>query len=178
MNYNKTTWNNGDIITSEKLNNLENGVAAASGGGIIDLGTYLVKDMQVLTFENILGTHSKFLGTELNSFIPYKLWTITLDCSDVIDYDFYNEDNPAPSNVSNLVFFSNSGIMGPIIRVMANIKNVTHESFCYPSIQYTLRPLRSYFNISDVYLVSDIVPIIANINNKWYLLVSMLQQAG
>ena len=36
MAYNKTTWKNGDTITAEKLNNLEEGVAGASstGGGV------------------------------------------------------------------------------------------------------------------------------------------------
>lgn len=32
MSYEKTTWQNGDVITAEKLNNLENGVEAAEGG--------------------------------------------------------------------------------------------------------------------------------------------------
>lgn len=31
MSYNKTTWTAGDTITAEKLNNIENGVAEASG---------------------------------------------------------------------------------------------------------------------------------------------------
>lgn len=30
MNYEKTTWQNGDIITAEKLNNIENGIANIS----------------------------------------------------------------------------------------------------------------------------------------------------
>ena len=33
MSYEKTVWTAGDIITAEKLNNIENGVEAASGGG-------------------------------------------------------------------------------------------------------------------------------------------------
>ena len=32
MAYTPTTWNNGDIITAEKLNKIENGVAQAGGG--------------------------------------------------------------------------------------------------------------------------------------------------
>lgn len=32
MSYNKTTWSDGDVITAEKLNNLENGVEEASSG--------------------------------------------------------------------------------------------------------------------------------------------------
>lgn len=30
MNYEKTTWQNGDIITAEKLNNIENGLTSAN----------------------------------------------------------------------------------------------------------------------------------------------------
>lgn len=30
MAYTKTTWNTGDVITADKLNNLESGVAAAN----------------------------------------------------------------------------------------------------------------------------------------------------
>ena len=32
MSYEKTTWETGDIITAEKLNNIENGVESAQGG--------------------------------------------------------------------------------------------------------------------------------------------------
>ena len=33
MSYTKTTWNSGDVITADKLNNIESGVEAASGSG-------------------------------------------------------------------------------------------------------------------------------------------------
>ena len=39
MSYEKTTWENGDIITAEKLNNLETGVAN-SDGVIFEFETY------------------------------------------------------------------------------------------------------------------------------------------
>lgn len=32
MNYNKTTWDTGDIVTAEKLNNIEDGIASAGDG--------------------------------------------------------------------------------------------------------------------------------------------------
>lgn len=34
MTYTPTEWQTGDIVTAEKLNNLENGVLSASGGGV------------------------------------------------------------------------------------------------------------------------------------------------
>ena len=33
MSYTKTNWNSGDIITAQKLNNIENGIEDASTGG-------------------------------------------------------------------------------------------------------------------------------------------------
>lgn len=48
MAYEKTTWNCGDTITAEKLNNLENGVEEAleccSGGGLICTATVTVNE--------------------------------------------------------------------------------------------------------------------------------------
>ena len=35
MSYTKTTWSDGDVITAEKLNNIENGVESASSGSIL-----------------------------------------------------------------------------------------------------------------------------------------------
>ena len=42
MPYTKTTWQDGDIITTEKLNKIENGIEQASSGGgrIIDLNEF------------------------------------------------------------------------------------------------------------------------------------------
>ena len=35
MSYSPTNWKNGDIVTAEKLNNLENGVQEALAGGVL-----------------------------------------------------------------------------------------------------------------------------------------------
>ena len=37
MAYTPTEWQSGDIVTSEKLNKIENGIAGAGGGGLPDL---------------------------------------------------------------------------------------------------------------------------------------------
>ena len=42
MSYTPTEWKSGDVITSEKLNNLEQGVASASGGGGTGGGALIV----------------------------------------------------------------------------------------------------------------------------------------
>ena len=39
MSYNKTTWTNGDIITAEKLNNIEDGIASGGSGGVLVVST-------------------------------------------------------------------------------------------------------------------------------------------
>ena len=35
MAYEKTTWATGDVVTAEKLNNIENGIAVADSGGSV-----------------------------------------------------------------------------------------------------------------------------------------------
>lgn len=39
MSYEKNTWAEGDVVTSEKLNHIEDGVANAGGGGSSDFST-------------------------------------------------------------------------------------------------------------------------------------------
>ena len=55
MSYNPTNWTSGDIITSTKLNKIEQGIAdaAESGGGVLRVntsvdGNYLVADKTAL----------------------------------------------------------------------------------------------------------------------------------
>lgn len=37
MSYDKNTWQTGDVITANKLNHIEDGIAGAGGGGILIL---------------------------------------------------------------------------------------------------------------------------------------------
>lgn len=39
MSYNKTTWADGDVITAEKLNNIEDGIASGGSGGVLVVST-------------------------------------------------------------------------------------------------------------------------------------------
>lgn len=39
MSYNKTTWTNGDVITAEKLNHMEDGIASGGSGGVLVVST-------------------------------------------------------------------------------------------------------------------------------------------
>lgn len=52
MSYEKTVWANGDIITAAKLNNMENGIEAASeaasAGGIMDLHITIEEDVYTI----------------------------------------------------------------------------------------------------------------------------------
>lgn len=40
MSYEKQTWVNGDVITDDKLNHMEDGIANAGGGGLLITATY------------------------------------------------------------------------------------------------------------------------------------------
>lgn len=37
MSYDKNTWQTGDVITANKLNHMEDGIAGAGGGGVLAL---------------------------------------------------------------------------------------------------------------------------------------------
>ncbi len=47
MSYTPTEWNTGDTITAEKLNNMEQGIASAGGGGAFLVGI----DIQTQTLD-------------------------------------------------------------------------------------------------------------------------------
>lgn len=61
MAYTKTTWNTGDTITAEKLNNLESGVAAANGEATTS-APGLVKQMANIAQLSAEPTQSDFNG--------------------------------------------------------------------------------------------------------------------
>lgn len=66
MAYEPTIWKKGDVVTSEKLNNLEDGVAAANkfSVGVIDIGIVVdgeTGDSTIIideTYEELLAAYS------------------------------------------------------------------------------------------------------------------------
>ena len=88
MSYTPTEWKSGDVITSEKLNNLEQGVADASGGG----GGALVIDLEVTgsamtlnkTWQEIFntisgGTFAFVRNVDTDDIMLYNLEEIYID---------------------------------------------------------------------------------------------------
>lgn len=63
MTYTKTTWANGDVITAQKLNNLENGVEAANNFGGAFYVTFTETDDNGTIICNKTGTE---INTALN----------------------------------------------------------------------------------------------------------------
>ena len=64
MSYTKTTWSNGDVITGEKLNNIESGVESANSGSIL-----IVHDV-----ENTLDKTWQEIYDVVNNKIPVYIW--------------------------------------------------------------------------------------------------------
>lgn len=52
MSYTPTTWANGDTITAEKMNNIEQGIVNASSGGssVVNVGVTVTSGNQEVTF--------------------------------------------------------------------------------------------------------------------------------
>ena len=73
MSYNKTNWKSGDVVTSEKLNKMENGIADASGGFISATITSVTEEAQFLniTPNDIFDEHNTIKA------ICVFIWLIT-----------------------------------------------------------------------------------------------------
>ena len=71
MSYEKTTWETGDIVTAEKLNNLENGVASANGGS----GVFVVNVTETYDeeMETTILTHDADINDIMNAWYDGKL---------------------------------------------------------------------------------------------------------
>lgn len=90
MSYEKNTWSNGDIITAEKLNNIENGVAEAQPQfEIIKVKTW--GDYKPShSYEELLRIANDGIPFIIsNGYITYACSNISLD-DDVVDINGYN----------------------------------------------------------------------------------------
>lgn len=79
MAYTPTEWQSGDIVTSAKLNKIEQGIADASGGGGVLIATLRADiDMQSgsLTFGNCSKTGAELKTAVSNGVIPFINFTM------------------------------------------------------------------------------------------------------
>ena len=83
MSYEKTTWQNGDVITAEKLNNLENGVENA-GNSIQRVAHLKLYNKYSVTFSKDVMTSS----SQWDYFDADSEVSEPIDMSTLSDYDF------------------------------------------------------------------------------------------
>lgn len=87
MAYNKTTWASGDTITAEKLNNIENGIEASSGGS----GSLVV----TFTYDNIAYSADKTfteITTAINEGLTVKAkYTDEYEINHIMEMTHYSE---------------------------------------------------------------------------------------
>lgn len=73
MGYEPTSWKKGDVITAEKLNKLEDGVAS-SGGGAASGGLFIIKtinyDDDEGTFDKIDKTFDEIMDAVNSGMLP------------------------------------------------------------------------------------------------------------
>lgn len=69
MSYVKNNWNEGDVITAEKLNNIENGISEISSSGELTTGN--LQDGDILIFQTVDGKIKKMRYTEVEVGIQY-----------------------------------------------------------------------------------------------------------
>ena len=77
MSYNKTTWSNGDVITAQKMNNIENGIGN-NGFRVIEFGGNGTQYETGLTASDFINavinmTHTGYL-TVLKAYDTQERW--------------------------------------------------------------------------------------------------------
>ena len=70
MGYTPHTWDTGDVITAERLNKMENGIAAGGGGGGYDAEVFVADDGSVVTCSIISGTYAAIAAMLENDEVP------------------------------------------------------------------------------------------------------------
>ena len=125
MPYNPTEWASGDVVTSEKLNKIERGIAAAGGGGLPsytseDIGktltvnaetqaTVIVPEQEVTTDETGNGD---LTGVDFSSLLDGDAVTLTVDGEAITEVDFvYHDASEMP--VEGIYFTPPSGSSKP-----------------------------------------------------------------
>ena len=76
MSYVKNTWQTGDIVTAEKLNHLEDGVASASsgGGGGTFVVTYSYQEIEGEQYLVADKTFAEIQNAMANGIYPYAIF--------------------------------------------------------------------------------------------------------
>lgn len=92
MSYTKHTWTNGETITAAKLNNIENGIEAATSG---DSGIGSV----IVTVEDVLGEPLNLTWQEIYdaSFNSVVVLVNTLEYRGDTSSEYYKEVDPMES---------------------------------------------------------------------------------
>lgn len=79
MAYEPTTWQDGDVITAEKMNKIESGLVNGSGGGCI----YLTTDIDYGVYLYIYGTETKVKMQDIYGWLDDgKIIYLTVDWND------------------------------------------------------------------------------------------------
>ena len=88
MSYTPTEWKKGDLITSEKLNKIEEGIvnAGSSGGGVFIIEENWDEDGNIATLDKTLGEIKNAFSLKIPVFIMSSYYDSETDKT-----SFYNE---------------------------------------------------------------------------------------
>lgn len=93
MTYSKNTWADGDVITAEKLNNMEDGIEGANGGGVFPL---------MVTLNEETHYFDKTYGEIYNAFLSgVPIWIVNENYYYPIErFQIYPEDGEQQMQIS------------------------------------------------------------------------------
>ena len=100
MAYSKTTWANGDTITAEKLNKMEDGIANAGGKGLINITE--TTDDNIITY-TLSASYNDIVAMLENGIIPYTLGNFD-GATGIVMFSTYDSSDGYVVNFDNISY--------------------------------------------------------------------------
>ena len=154
MSYTKTNWKDGDVISAEKMNKIEQGIADAGSSGVeydLIITKYLTSDGEGFLGCTVRGKSFEELWTKVTSFIPIKCIVIT-KYEGMSDFRL-EEDNNAYIGFNSPIWIDDQSIEVDLIRfdissIVISENYITDSSNTDP---YTYDEETSYYHYAHEY---------------------------
>ena len=114
MSYEKQTWQTGDVVTSAKLNHMEDGIAAAGGGGVLVVNVTFDESTETEICDKTAGEMTAALESGGIIFRQYDegdgvYYYSTLKTAGISDEEYYFESQGTQYSASSASEYPSTG---------------------------------------------------------------------
>ena len=117
MSYTKTTWVNGDTITAEKLNNMENGIANAGGTLIVGVTVTVEDELEAASMDKTWQEIHDALAAGLRVIVIYSNPNYSEIVQEAINHVYFEDGDGYYVNAGGgMDYYTNSASGYPSFR--------------------------------------------------------------